>query len=175
MWFFSLSRKNKLIMLRDLFNILSLGHSQVCNHRWWTVGIWEVWHHSQFQGKDTLEVGVVEAEVGFLKVVNRTHITAQLLQWSKCHLVLHLKCNIMPSQDILHLKMLSNNKWWTLKVELKHRLLAMRTSKLSNASFSIKVNFWFINFWHLGKNCPYKDRCSFAHGETELRQQALAQ
>jgi hypothetical protein len=44
------------------------------------VGIWEVWHHSQFQGKDTLEVAVVEAEVGFLTVVSRTHITAQLLQ-----------------------------------------------------------------------------------------------
>lgn len=108
---FSQSRKNKLTMPRDLFNILNLGHSQVCNLRWWTEGILEAWHLSQFQGKDMSEVGVAEAEVGFLTAVSKSLITVQLLQWSKCHQVLHLKCNIMSSQDILNLKTLSNNKW----------------------------------------------------------------
>lgn len=174
MWFFSQSRKNKWIMLRDQFNIQSLGHSQACNLRWWTVGIL-AWPLSLSQAKAMSEVEVVEVVVDILTAVSKSLITALLLLWYKCHLVPHLTCNIIPREDTLNLKILSNSKWSTLKVEPKHRQLAMPTSKLSSASFSIKVNFPFINFWHLGKNCPYKDRCSFAHGETELRQQALAQ
>lgn len=77
----------------------------------------------------------------------------------------------------------NSNKTWRVSKELVNML----TSRLWSASSLIRVslsnttnckNFAYLFYknilelnitYSLGKNCPYKDRCSFAHGEHELR------
>lgn len=149
MWLFSLSQKSKLIMHKDLFNIPSQAHSQVCNLRWWMVDI-QVWLLSRYQGQAMSEVGPEEVEVGFLTEVSRNLIMDLLQQWFKWHPEL-LTCNGIRRQGTLKLKIPSNSKWLILKQERKHKqLVVMLTSKLSSASFSIKVDklniCWFLTF-----------------------------
>lgn len=49
----------------------------------------------------------------------------------------------------------------------------IQTLKQSNANFTIKVFLSHFLFEplisSLGKQCPYGDRCSFAHGQEDLR------